>query len=423
MKVRLTKEELEDLYVRQRKSPEDICQQFGCSRQRIWQLLKEHGIEARTESSARLMAIEQGKFENFTHDPIDEQFFRTWTPQMAWVLGVIFTDGCMYENEMGGRIAISSVDAEMLEEIRSHLSSTKEIKQLKQSYDKTKSILLFEFFREDMRKDLEYLGLTPRKSLTMKFPEVPKQFVRHFIRGCWDGDGSVFTENSKVRASYVCGSRLLVEAIVGHLLEADVGRVRPRTPDERTTKQRKFPLTIHEEHRSKNKSYLIRIANPDDCKRLFQYFYDGVDESMFLKRKYDRFVQGLSLTDDGVQESRLCREDNLPIVVDGYREVMHPLLRLHNSAQQMKCRVCGNTLDIVYITDDHYYCLDCLAKATPRRSELQRIEAIPDESRRKKDRILEIDNRFRPQTCSICGKTPEVVYLGRNYYCSDCLND
>ena len=28
---------------------------------------------------------------------VDEDFFKQWTPKMAWVLGLIYTDGCLVE--------------------------------------------------------------------------------------------------------------------------------------------------------------------------------------------------------------------------------------------------------------------------------------------------------------------------------------
>lgn len=53
---------------------------------------------------------------------------------------------------------------------------------------------------EKMYKDLEGHGCTPRKSLTLKFPsvdDVPKHLMQHYIRGFFDGDGSVFILNKK----------------------------------------------------------------------------------------------------------------------------------------------------------------------------------------------------------------------------------
>lgn len=56
----------------------------------------------------------------------------------------------------------------------------------------------------------------------MKFPNVPDEFVRHFIRGCWDGDGSVFVDKDsrKMYANFVSGSRDFLESMVGKLMNA-----------------------------------------------------------------------------------------------------------------------------------------------------------------------------------------------------------
>ena len=63
-------------------------------------------------------------------------------------------------------------------------------------YGKIKAGALYQFniSNEKIYDDVVSLGLTPNKSLTMQFPNMPNEFIRHFIRGCWDGDGSVFVD-------------------------------------------------------------------------------------------------------------------------------------------------------------------------------------------------------------------------------------
>ncbi len=41
---------------------------------------------------------------------------------------------------------------------------------------------------------LEKYGLHPNKSLTIKFPKIPKKYLADFIRGYFDGDGCVYLE-------------------------------------------------------------------------------------------------------------------------------------------------------------------------------------------------------------------------------------
>lgn len=307
LKQSLTKEILEDLYLVKGDSLEDIARQFNCTRQIIQIIMEKHGISRRKRSQARVLAIKHGKFERFEYDDIDESFFKSWTPAMAWVLGLIFTDG-NFQNTPGRglRISIHSMDLEMLEKMRALLKSSREIKIKPQSYDKSKHIYRFEFYREEMRKDLASLGLTERKSLTMQFPNVPDQFVRHFIRGCWDGDGSVYLEKERrIEANYVSGSKEFIKKLVHELFKVGISRSRTRFILYDELKQfglkqnwpKEYPLKIYESHRSKSPTYSIKLNSRDNVKKLFHYFYDGVDETILLKRKYDTFIKGLNISE------------------------------------------------------------------------------------------------------------------------------
>ena len=53
-------------------------------------------------------------------------------------------------------------------------------------------------------------GLTFRKSLTLQFPNIPQKFLCDFIRGYFDGDGSMVLTQTKYnvygQVSFTCGS-------------------------------------------------------------------------------------------------------------------------------------------------------------------------------------------------------------------------
>ncbi len=141
---KLIKEELKKLYYEQSKSLEDIAKKYGRSRVYISRIMKKYGLERRTQSEARIEAIKKGKFERFEYDDINENFFIGWSPGMAWILGLLFTDGSIDNT----RVAINSVDIELLEKIKKLLNSSKPIQKRTQSYDKSKHIYGFTFFRE-----------------------------------------------------------------------------------------------------------------------------------------------------------------------------------------------------------------------------------------------------------------------------------
>lgn len=72
--------------------------------------------------------------------------------------------------------------------------------------------------------DLSKIGLVPNKSLSLDFPDIPSDYARHFIRGCWDGDGSVYVSGRglyNIVASYVSGSLNFIKGMLRELEKAD----------------------------------------------------------------------------------------------------------------------------------------------------------------------------------------------------------
>lgn len=104
---------------------------------------------------------------------------------MAYILGIITTDGCLVEHKNGyPGLDITSKDRGLLEEIKLAMSAEHKIGK------KTRSCHL-QIRNRILYNDLLRLGLTPRKTRTKVFPKVPKEYLPDFIRGCFDGDGSV----------------------------------------------------------------------------------------------------------------------------------------------------------------------------------------------------------------------------------------
>ena len=83
-------------------------------------------------------------------------------------------------------ITAAEKDKDHLEKIRNILSSTKPLLYSK----KTRSYRLIVNNKKMCQKLIE-LGVIPRKSLSVRFPKLPNEHLRHFIRGVIDGDGNV----------------------------------------------------------------------------------------------------------------------------------------------------------------------------------------------------------------------------------------
>ncbi len=77
--------------------------------------MRIYGFKSRTKSDAWKHRGTEGKYK------INEKFFDNWTNEMAYVLGIILTDGNVGTDN--GRISISMKEGEHLKKIKKMLNS------------------------------------------------------------------------------------------------------------------------------------------------------------------------------------------------------------------------------------------------------------------------------------------------------------
>lgn len=98
----------------------------------------------------------------------------------------------MIKNKRGGHyIEFHINDRCVLAFIRSAFKSNHKIKLRRRSGNRRDGYRI-QFGSKEMFLDLQELGLTQRKSLHMKLPNVPSNLFGHYVRGYFDGDGCVY---------------------------------------------------------------------------------------------------------------------------------------------------------------------------------------------------------------------------------------
>ena len=123
---------------------------------------------------------------------INKDFFKKWTPKMAYVLGFIYADGNIIYTKRGTWFwSLQITDKEILEDIKVVLDSGHIISK-KRKYNNQKQSYRLQIGSKEMCSDLIRLGLTERKSKTILLPEIPKRYFPDFLRGYFDGDGGVW---------------------------------------------------------------------------------------------------------------------------------------------------------------------------------------------------------------------------------------
>jgi hypothetical protein len=179
----------------------------------------------------------------------------------------------------GKYIRVTSIDKSTIEKIRDWLDSEHAIVVLKPTiFHPGKTRYFLRIGSHALYDDLILLGLYPNKSLTIKFPEIPEQFLRDFIRGYLDGDGCVFLETaSGIRKERII-KRLLIIFTSGSF---DFLKILCETlSDELGLKQDK----VYQGARA----FQLRYSLVDSLK-IFEFLYSDCPRNLFLERKFKIF--------------------------------------------------------------------------------------------------------------------------------------
>jgi len=147
------------------------------------------------------------KFDDKIFDKID-------TEEKAYWLGFIYADGYIHSNRNDFELSLGLKDLEHLKKFAKFLKYEDNIK-----LDSFRC--RFSIVNKHLKQRLIELGITPKKSLTVKFPtfnQVPEFLISHFIRGYFDGDGCILTNKTSVKKLSITllGTKNMLENVIIH---------------------------------------------------------------------------------------------------------------------------------------------------------------------------------------------------------------
>ncbi|MBU2540259.1 hypothetical protein KJ786_03855 [Patescibacteria group bacterium] len=209
---------------------------------------------------------------------------------MAYVLGFLYADGDIEDVRKSSRtqyITFASVDKGILESIKKALGSEHNLNYRAPravTYKNGKTYESSGIYRlrigsKKMFNDLLKFGLTPRKSLTIKFPNnIPDHYLGHFIRGYFDGDGCIFLQKAKGITKPIIIKKLSVIFTSGsYIFLQGLAEV-----------LKNKLLINHDKIYNSNRAFQLRYSTKDSIK-IFGFIYKNCPERLYLKRKFDIF--------------------------------------------------------------------------------------------------------------------------------------
>lgn len=211
---------------------------------------------------------------------VNDDFFASWSHDMAYILGFWWADGCIFKKEF--HIGQNKKDEYLLKKMAVVMNSSYPLSSCRSNNNVELWVT-----SEKIVKDIKKLGGTERKSLICEFPKVPRTYLPDFVRGLWDGDGSVYKiiRRRSYESSFTCGSEKFARSLYG-ILRAEI----PNIGGCFQKKIKRAGEKLFDSVRSVDSIYYsIRFSNNDSV-RLRNFLY-STPSTLRMERKYRLFVE------------------------------------------------------------------------------------------------------------------------------------
>ena len=137
-------------------------------------------------------------------EEIDDEFFKSIdSEEKAYFLGLLAADGCVSKDRNRITLTLHEQDVKVLQRFAKLINTSVK------TYPNNATMRTVVFTSKQIKQNLIELGVTPLKAKTLCMPNIPKEFLIHFVRGYFDGDGSVNQYNVYFSSS----SKKLIEEL------------------------------------------------------------------------------------------------------------------------------------------------------------------------------------------------------------------
>lgn len=261
------KEKIVELYVEEKLSTPKIGKIMGCNYNKIRHILDEFKIQ-RVNNGLRKYSLNEEYFDCIN------------TPNKAYILGLMCADGCNYPPKHTAFISLQESDKDLLEKIRKEMDSNQPLRIIDQSNRKYNNytynnMCTYNMYSTRICDSLTRLGVVKNKSLILEFPNISETLYSHFIRGYFDGDGSIYqyikNENNKsIRLTFTSTEKFCNK--LKEIIENELG----------------IYCGIYDASCHNGITKVLSITGTSSVK-LLNWMYNNAD--LYLQRKYDRFVE------------------------------------------------------------------------------------------------------------------------------------
>ena len=239
-------------------SQQKIGKMYATSHTTIRKVLIKNNVVMRDNShKGRKYTIDENYFDN-----IDSQ-------DKAYILGLLYADGCNYLPQHRVKIELQERDKDILDKINIKLNSNKPLSfvELSGKNANWQNTYRLDITNKHISETLNNLGMVQNKSLVLTFPYwLDTLLYSHFLRGYFDGDGClqkyfltiVSTKEFCESVATICKNILDISTTISDI---------PNRPESNTK--------------------LLCITGISKMKKFLDYIYQ--DAELYVQRKYDAY--------------------------------------------------------------------------------------------------------------------------------------
>lgn len=218
----------------------------------------------------------RSKSESLIKYSVNHNAFSTVDFKSSYWLGVLWSDGCLQKRlNSQDIIHLTSKDYIWLTKFRDFLKSNYKIRPQNNCYT-------FSFPSSKISTDIQEYGIMPAKSLIVGPPLIDEVYFCSFIRGFFDGDGSLYCRSRAIKnkvSNPACGLSIVTAS---KEFSNWLNEVCPNAK----------PISYLN---GLNYIYGVRYSNFKDINNFCSWMYSNSDESCRLSRKYNKWTEILGL--------------------------------------------------------------------------------------------------------------------------------
>jgi LAGLIDADG-like domain len=229
---------------------------------------------------------------------VNEDFFKSWTRESAWVYGWLLTDGYISAKEGQIKLMLKSIDRDVLEKIKNIMDFEGEIYDGEQKDGRKFSYL--RICRKSIVEDLFRLGMArENKTFNTSFPNIPDKVFWDLIRGIFEGDGSVRHRTGNTDALDITIAGATKQFILDLQNKLEKYGIFTRL----IVRKANGPSG------NKHEMYMLNTKSNADALRLCYFMYANTTDSMRMRRKFNVYINYINTYYDKIKRrSATCIE-------------------------------------------------------------------------------------------------------------------